>query len=190
MRTLRMAGGLGLLVGLCLAPGVGPSAAGLKDENLLVSMPPSFKVGDSAHQGNMDIQEWVPLGETVNNWTAMITVQIFHGQGGASPKAFVGRVASGWRSACRGGDATDIQEGAENGYGYSFWLFSCPLNPQTGKPENMSIKAVSGADALYSVQYATRRPLTKAFITAGAQYLRQVKVCDNRRPERTCPRGM
>ena len=176
-----------LSLGLVGAP---PAWAALQGENLLTSIPPGFKVGSSGHNATGEIQEWTPAGETVDNWSSLITVQIFHTLKGANPQAFIGRIAAGWRSACPGGTAIDIQEGVENGYGYSFWSLSCPLNPATGKPENMWAKAISGTDALYSVQYAARRPPTRELTITSAKFLRQVQVCDTRRPDRPCPRGM
>jgi hypothetical protein len=170
--------------------GAAPARAALQDENLLVSMPQGFKVGSSTRQGNMDMQEWVPVGETVDNWSTLITVQIFHHLTAVTPQAFVGRIATGWKSACPGGAAIDVQEGVENGYGYSFWTLTCPLNPQTRKPENMWTKVMAGSDALYSVQYANRKTLAKELTVATARYLRQVQVCDTRRPDRRCPPGM
>jgi hypothetical protein len=174
---------------LCLA-GAPPVWAALQGENLLTSIPPGFKVGSSGHNAAGEIQEWAPTGETVNNWSALITVQIFHHLQGVSPQAFIGRVAAGWRSACPAGTAIDIQEGVENGYHYSFWSLTCPRNPETGKPENMWAKAIAGSDALYSVQYAFRKPPAPDLTITSAKFLRQVQVCDTRRPDRPCPRGM
>lgn len=70
------------------------------------------------------------------------------------------------------------------------WLYQCPLNPQTQKPEIMWLKAIQGADALYSVQYAYRRPAEPALIGPAMSYLKSVAVCDPRKPDHPCPPGM
>ena len=51
---------------------------------------------------------------------------------------------------------TKLTEGDVNGFPFVLWSFVCPLNPQTGKPETMYFKGITGSDAFYSVQYAFR----------------------------------
>lgn len=182
---------LGLFCCLSIALTAGASSAGtLRDENVLTPVPAGFKVGYHTVQGPMVLAEYVPQAETVNAWSSMITVQIFHGQGGRDPDAFAQTIASGWQGACANSTVTRVVGGAENGYPFAVWAFECPLNRETGKPENMWLKAVGGADALYSVQYADRAPMSPALIKPAMSYLRQVKVCDTRRKDRACPAGM
>jgi hypothetical protein len=51
----------------------------IEAENLLFSPPKDFKIGYQAtHDGRL-ITEWVPAAETVEDWTQMLTVQIFRG---------------------------------------------------------------------------------------------------------------
>jgi hypothetical protein len=54
----------------------------------------------------------------------------------------------------------------------------------------MWLKATSGADSLYIVQYAYRRALDKELIGPAMDYLKRVSVCDARRADRACPAGM
>ena len=63
----------------CVALGAHPAAAELVNENLLAGLPSGYKVGFHDKQGNLEMTEWVPAKETVNNWTEMVTVQIFFG---------------------------------------------------------------------------------------------------------------
>ena len=65
---------------MCAVP-LSPSAlAQLKNENLLELMPAGFKVGFQTSHDGMNMQEWVPEGETVDNWSEMVTTQIFLGR--------------------------------------------------------------------------------------------------------------
>ncbi|WP_158814823.1 hypothetical protein [Methylocapsa sp. S129] len=168
-----------------------PSAmAALKNENLLATIPDGFKVGFQTRSDREIMAEYVPAQESVDDWSRMITVQIFHALKMIDPDAFAGGVAKGWMSACAGGDARKVTAGKENGYAFSVWMYNCPLNPRTGKPENMWLKATSGVDALYSVQYAYRKAMSADLIGPAMDYLQHVSVCDTRLADRRCPDGM
>ncbi|MGI8840697.1 MAG: hypothetical protein ACR2F8_07965 [Caulobacteraceae bacterium] len=152
---------------ICLAavtalasPPVIANAGSLKDENLVALMPKGFVVGKTENQGSILITEFVPTGETVHDWTQMVTVQIFHNLKRFDPDAFVGAIGKQWSAACEKSTVQKLKSGQENSYPFTLWLMSCPLNGQTGKPENTWVKAIEGNDSLYSVQYALRTGLT------------------------------
>jgi hypothetical protein len=167
-----------------------PASAALQDENLLAPLPAGFKVGFRTTKALMDMSEFVPTDETVDDWSSMITVQIFHNMHMYNPETFATNMSEKWKSACTGGSAQKIRNDIENGYPISLWMFLCPLNPQTKKPENMWLKVISGQDSLYAVQYAYRKELAKELITPAMQYLRQPIVCDTRTADHPCPAGM
>ena len=48
-------------------------------ENLLFAPPKDFKIGYQSNHDNRMMTEWVPTAETVQDWTQMLTVQIFRG---------------------------------------------------------------------------------------------------------------
>jgi hypothetical protein len=175
---------------LALALLVSGAAAALEGENLLAPMPDGFKVGYHVANDDEIMAEYVPSAETVDDWSRMVTVQVFHKLKNADPDGFAGNLAKGWREACPGGDGRNLTAGNENGYAYSLWAFECPLNPETAKPETMWLKATSGADGLYSVQYAYRSAADGALTLAAMTYLKGVSVCDKRHIERPCPAGM
>lgn len=183
--SMRAAGAL-----LAILSIASPAFAALQDENLLVQLPDGFKSGYTASNGKEDMAEYVPTAETVDDWSRMVTVQIFHDAKNADPDGFAGNLAKGWTSACPGGAAQKSTAGVENGYPFALWAYSCPLNPETNKPENMFLKVTSGADALYSVQYAYRREASKELVQPAIDYLKTVVVCDTRRDDRPCPKGM
>lgn len=163
------------------------AGAALHDENVLAPVPKDFKLGFATDKGRMTISEFVPQNETVEDWSRMITLQIFHGLGNADPDNFVRSMKERWKSECAGGDAQRVDAASDNRYMFSEWVFLCPLNPKTKKPENMWIKVISGKDALYSVQYAYRREMGPDLTGPALDYLSRVKVCDTRLPDRPCP---
>ena len=179
------------MLALALLAGASPVIAdALQDENLLTTMPSGFKTGYSASNGKEDMMEYVPSAETVEDWTKMVTVQVFHDAKNVDPDAFAANIADGWKSSCTGGDAEKITTGVENGYPIAVWAYDCALNPETNKPESMWLKVTSGGDALYSVQYAYRAKATGDLATPALDYLHSVMVCDTRRNDRPCPKGM
>ena len=119
--------------------------AGLKDENLLISFPNGFKLGWQSADGQM--QEFVQPPETVDGWSRMITIRIFHRLKNADPNAFAERLEARWASSCAEASAHKVRQGVENGYPIAVWLYICPLNPATHKPETMYLKGIGGVDS-------------------------------------------
>jgi len=166
------------------------SAAGFQGETLLVSIPAPFKLGDQGHSGpGSDIAEYIPKGETVDQWSRMVTVQVFHNLKAFDPDRFAETIRDHGPASCPGEQGVLVKHGRERGYAASLWLFTCPLNPQTGKPETFYDKLISGADALYSVQYSFRSTLPRDAIPSTTAFLDSVSVCDTRLPDRPCPRA-
>jgi len=180
-----------LAVGMALAAGISPGLGqGLEAENLLTGLPEGFEPGFQASEGVMDMTEFVPVGETVKEWTRLVTIQVFKGEGNAPIQLFAESLQQGWNSACTDASSARLGEGDVNGYPYADWHFVCPLSPHTDKPEAMWLRAVSGNDAFYVVQYAFRAEPTPDREAEARAYLDRVSVCDTRLPERACPAGM
>jgi hypothetical protein len=160
----------------------------LSDENLLLAVPDGFKIDFQQRTGDMLISEMVPVAQTVHEWTAMVTVQVFHDLK-VTPEQFKARIDKEGPAACAGIESHPVAQGDENGYAYMVWLQSCPLNNATGKPEITWFKAITGNDSFYVVQLAFKAWPSKEQITSWMHYLGSVTVCDSRLPERACPRG-
>ena len=115
--------------------GAAAANAGLENENLLITAPPGYKVGFNEKKPSMVMTEFVPSKETVENWTEMVTVQVFFGLK-ATPQQFMEDLAKRWRAACpETPEGHVIADAPENGYPTRVWLLDCPKNPQSGKPE-------------------------------------------------------
>lgn len=177
-----------LWLGLFLAFGAGPSRAQLQDENLLVTLPQGFKVVMNESRKGLNMQEWVPAGETVQNWTEMVTIQIFLNRADLDPVRFLGLMEKQWAEACRGSSATLVTVGKVNGYAAATSLLRCPLLTQTGRPETTMFRAIKGNDSFYLVQRAVRAVPDAARLQQIGQYLDSVSLCDTRRPAHACPK--
>jgi hypothetical protein len=174
---------LPVVFALLLAP---PAAAELVNENLLVELPPGYKIAFQNKKNDMLMNEMVPSNESADNWTEMLTVQIFYGLK-ATPEQFESKIDKGWLASCPGATANAVANDVENGYPALVWLLDCPRNPMTGKPEMTWLKAVQGNDSFYVVQKAFKFAPAKAEITQWMNYLKAVAVCDSRLPDRACP---
>jgi hypothetical protein len=164
-----------------------PAHAQLQNENLLVAMPKGYKVGFSDKNARQQMTEMVPDGQSVKDWTDMITVQIFFGMTNVTPEAYKQRLEKLWAENCKGAQSSPVGQGNERGYPVIVWLQDCPLNQKTGKPEVTLLKAISGRDSFYVVQKAFRFKPDKSQVEQWSRYLRSVSVCDSRLPDRACP---
>lgn len=163
------------------------TGTGLENENLLAGLPDGFKIGYQAEQGNQTITEMVAESESVEDWTAMVTVQVYLGEKNTTPQQAQETMTNRWFGACENSESYPVADGVENGYNFVLWMLYCPLNPSTQKTEYTYMKAIQGNDSFYLVQVAFRYEPTEADITRWMQYLRDVRVCDSRIPERACP---
>ena len=182
LTMLRMAF-LGLMIVLPVY-----SWAELKDENLLQTLPQGYKIDFQTRKGNMQMTEMVPQNESVNNWSEMITTQVFFGLKNITPEEFQARLQKTWADSCKGADFAPVTQGVENGYSFAIWIQTCPLNQVTGKPENTWFKAIKGNDSFYVVQKAFKFAPANEQVIGWMKYFKSVQVCDSRLADRACPK--
>jgi hypothetical protein len=163
-----------------------PAHAQLKNENLLVAVPDGYVTGFQDRNARQQMTEMVPRGQSVKDWTDMVTVQIFSNMTNVTPAAYKQRLEKLWAGACSGAQSSPIGQGEERGYPVIVWLQVCPLNKETGKPEVTLLKAIAGRDSFYVVQKAFRFRPDKPQVEQWSRYLRNVSVCDSRVPDKAC----
>jgi hypothetical protein len=179
---------LGLMVLLtCLnSDAYSQSRNQLEDENLIVALPHGFMVGANSSHDGMETQEWVRLSEKIDNWSELITVQIFYGKH-YEPAQFIRDIGGHWLTACPGSKPNTINNGEANGYKVSMVLLQCSLNPVSNKPETTLFRAIKGNDSFYIVQWAIRFDASQEKIANMAKFLGTVNVCDTRTNGHPCP---
>jgi hypothetical protein len=159
----------------------------LENENLLTTIPSSFKVDFSDKQNNFVITEMVQEGESVNDWSTMITVEIFLGEKNTTPQQYQETLTERWFNACENSETYPLADGVENSYNFVLWQLYCPLNAATQKEEYTFLKAIQGNDSFYLVQVAFRHEPSDDEITQWMRYLKEIQVCDSRIAEQACP---
>src|SRR5262249_10340799 len=152
-----------------------------------VSPPPGFKVGFQDSRNGVSIQEWVPQGETVQNWSEMVTVQLFRSRRDLEPRAMIDTIQQGSLKACTSSTPAAIVVVQANGYESATMVLRCPLNGETGRPETTAFRAIRGRDSFYMVQRAVRCVPDASQLERMASYLTNVSVCDTRSPQSPCP---
>lgn len=155
---------------------------------MIAPAPDQFVVGFTAEveaENRMTV-EFVPEGETVENWTQMMSVLIFRNTDNGDPAAFHGLLAQNLQATCPNGAVSQqVTGGAEFGTPFDLILGGCTL--ADGQGEYFLSKAMGGRDAMYVVQGAWRGVLQEAEVVQWSQHLRGVYVCDTRRPDAPCP---
>jgi hypothetical protein len=186
---MALARGISIILAVSAAlPAAGHARAQLKDENLLIGVPPGFKVAYQDKKPQRMIVEMLPQDQTLKSWDEMITVQIFYRRGDLGVTQFREEIRQGWMNACPDGDFAPLRDGRENGYTFEFWSLYCPKNPETGAPEMTYFKAIQGNDAFYSIQKAFRVEPADSQIIEWTKFASKVLVCDTRLPDRPCPK--
>ena len=182
MRMLKLAAPI--LVGFMATAARGQSL--VDAENLLFSPPSDFKIGFQSDRDNRLMTEWIPAAETVEDWTQMLTVQIYRGVA-VGAASFLSSVGKRYMDACPGINSKGLSTAQANGYAVSMMVLKCPKNPATGKPETTAFRVIKGNDALYLVQRAWRANPSDTDLDDVMHSLSLVTVCDTRAPDHPCP---
>jgi hypothetical protein len=151
----------------------------LQDERLVWPEPQGFVVAHQEKTASAAIKEQVPEGETIHNWTIMIT-QIHREAIG--PLQFALRMAASWKQICPGAKATRPLAGR---LGVDTRL-DCPRNPRTNKPETMFQRTISGQGRLHILQVAFRALPTKREVAGAKAELEQARLCRAASREPAC----
>jgi len=141
----------------------------------LLAQPPApgFQIGyQAARDGNM-IVEQVPKGETVEDWSRMITTQRFAGVAQrVDGNGFLQTMIAGLQQGCPGAKVAYRRASGKTAQ----MRVDCPLNPATGKPEIFFAKAMPGASDMHVAQVAFRRVPSAADVAWAERYLAGVKL--------------
>ena len=52
------------------------NAEKLQGENLLFSPPDGYQIGYNSNNKDIYIQEWIPDGQNIKDWSEMVTIQV------------------------------------------------------------------------------------------------------------------
>lgn len=157
---------------------------------LAMTLPAGFKVAFQDARGSNYIQEAVPAGETVNNWTQMITVtgvKDLATRPELTPRSFLNSLAQNFQRACPGSfSAKPAFQGQLSGFDAFVGVVSCGTAPTpSGKSsESALIAVIKGQSDFYTIQWAERAAPSETPIEAdmkkwGQRFkaLSPIKLC-------------
>jgi hypothetical protein len=143
-------------------------------------------VGD----GSM-IVERIPPGETVEQWTQMVTTQRFAGviARGGTLEEWHGYMTGGLARDCRNSRSSEPVRLTVAGKPAIEFRGDCPRNPGTGLPETYFIRAIAGTTDLHVAQVAFRRVPSAADAEWARAHLATVTLCKSGATETVCRAG-
>ena len=119
-----------------------------------------FVVGYQQTAGEQSIEEWVPRGETVQDWSRMVTTLTLGGV--SDPARFLAVLESGWKDGCTGATTSPHRIVVKAGVRSFNGRMDCALNPATEKPETMFYRTFVSRGATHMVQVAFRHVPSEA----------------------------
>lgn len=129
------------------------------------TLPAPFIPAFEKTKANFYIREHVPAGETVEEWSRMVTLTGTGGlasEEGVTPQKYLQALARGFQRHCPGSYAMlDVGPAAVHEYPGYVVIASCGhLGDESGKPhsETAIMWAVKGSQDLYTFQWAERGP--------------------------------
>ncbi|EPY02812.1 hypothetical protein [Magnetospirillum fulvum] len=183
---------------LAAAPVFAQSSQAPEPTERLVMIPPEGWVGGGASSGRNTVSTHMfPPGQTSENWTEMLTIQVI-ADPRAEARAFVQRVVDASRAGCDASGPSPATEGMTNDYPVATLTVTCTRGHQSGKGGIVAVKAIRGKQALFVVERLWRGPafarddsppIPKAMLLEWSTFLRSVSLCDQADPARhPCPR--
>ena len=135
-------------------------------------------IGYEAHNATQAIREEVPDGESVKDWTRMVTTQRFGGLASlTTPENYVGTITRGVERKCPGAIVGAIKTLAMNGRPAVRVTIDCPVLAETGKRETFVLEATAGTFDMLVKQVAFRGPHTPADMAWAGKFLDALIYC-------------
>lgn len=138
-------------------------------------MPLAFHVVNEETSAHAYIREAVPSGETVEQWTQMITVTGYKGVAadpGPPPAVLINSIAGGFKKACPDTISIgDLGEAPIDGRPAALAFVACGSVGDAGQSHSESavIMVVKGSQDYYSIQWAERGPAQTATVDFDKQ---------------------
>jgi hypothetical protein len=145
-------------------------------EQLKFKIPEGWEI---VHQNSNEQQhstQIIKAGETLDNWTIMITAQTILAAEKYDPESFIDQLSENAQQTCGNVRLFDDTSGVHDGYPYIQKMLACLPNKTTLKNERINIKAIKGKEAFYVLKVAYRKPLNRDEAFYWMAYLKDVTV--------------
>jgi len=184
-----------LLAALLLLPS-SAFAQKLMGEQLYVLPPQGWVLAFHDRQGNVDLTEMVPQGQTMAEWNEMLMVQMIEGKPNQTPEDVLKNQQTQIKEACEDSGFGPVGPSQENGYDTAIQAMVCSKSKKYEKGEINLFKVIRGHERLYIINRAWRgEPFDKAHLPvppettkAWLTFMSQTVVCDSRDAQKPCPK--
>ena len=135
-------------------------------------------IGYEAHDATRAIREEVPEGESVKDWSRMVTTQRFGGLATlTTAENYLGTITRSVERACPGAQVGSVRQLSLNGRSAVRVTIDCPVLAQTGKRETFLLETTGGTFDMLVKQVAFRGPHTAADIAWATGFLDALAYC-------------
>ncbi len=135
-------------------------------------------IGYEAHNATQAIREEVPEGESVKDWSRMVTTQRFGGLAAlTTAENYLGTITRSVERACPGAQIGAVRQLSLNGRSAVRVTIDCPVLAQTGKRETFLLEATGGTFDMLVKQVAFRGPHSAADIAWANGFLDALVYC-------------
>lgn len=166
-------------------------------ELLHVPIPQGWVLANRSATPEMILSEYVPAGQTADQWTDMIAVMTIDRRAAPSLAELVQRLDRRFRSGTGCAVAPIVESPTVRSDGphpFAVQAVLCGRTERRGMGEYMAHRVIEGRDAYYDVQRSRRLPpaatadlpVTPEMRDEAIALLKAVTVCDNRLPDSKC----
>ncbi|MEH6629386.1 MAG: hypothetical protein V7776_01085 [Halopseudomonas aestusnigri] len=163
-------------------------------EFFMASIPDGWQALPRATKAQQTSAEWLPQGQTVENWTDMITVQVFPGWAEGDVSVFLDELADIYKQNCEVSGATPPLKDKVNGFLTGFRLINCTRDLTRNSGEVSLFRALIGKNAAYLIQRVFRvpefeigaKPVTDEIMVKAYGSISSVGACQLNSKQYTC----
>ncbi|WP_419903122.1 hypothetical protein [Kiloniella sp.] len=185
-----------LIVTISAASAAGDHAVGQggNGEFFMAAIPDGWQALPRATEAQQTSAEWLPPGQTVENWTDMITVQVFPGWAEGDVSIFLDGLADIYKQNCEVSGATPLLKDQVNGFLTGFRLINCTRDLTRNSGEVSLFRALIGQSAAYLIQRVFRvpefeigaKPVTDEAMIQAYSSISSVGACKLNSKQYTC----
>ena len=184
-----------IATGLLLLAGVSARAQTQGGEQLFLMPPTGWGIVAHDVKNNTEVTELTPNGQTEQNWTDKLKVELIQGKPVADLQSVLNSLIKAVQEDCEDVGAGASQISNENGYEAGLRAVACPKTKRAGRGEIGLLKVVLGKDRTYVISRLWSGPAyPKDKIPLPAQtsdewlaFMGKVTVCDPRERTHPCP---
>jgi hypothetical protein len=180
---------------IMLFVGIAAKAQHAGVEQLYVMPPSGWTIGFHDVKGNVELTEMLPPGQTLSNWTEMLTVEMIQGKPTMDAQTTLNARLDAIRQGCEDVGAGPAQISVENGYDVGMRAIGCPKSKRYGKGEMSLYKVILGRTRSYIVSRAwsgepfdkDKMPLPAKTTDDWLAFMSKVVLCDSGDRSHPCP---